>query len=148
MLVGVDHGFKTYVYMQIIAILVASTSIGLGYMVSCLPRRVEIAPIVGLVLILPFVLLGGLLINSDDCPDYLIWILYVSPIKYGFEALMKLFWTQIADIPCDAAIETCVATTGTQVLQSYGMSSRSSMGDALLLVAINFSFRAIGFPAL
>uniref|UniRef100_K3X5A5 ABC transporter domain-containing protein n=1 Tax=Globisporangium ultimum (strain ATCC 200006 / CBS 805.95 / DAOM BR144) TaxID=431595 RepID=K3X5A5_GLOUD len=144
-LIGIGQGFDAYFYMQLMIILVNSTAIGLGYMVSCLCRRVDIAPIVGVVIILPFLLFGGLFLNSADAPDYFVWIQYISPIKYGFEGLMKIYWGQVSSIPCDEAIENCVARTGAQVLQNYSMVSRSALGDAMILLAINVGFRTIGF---
>lgn len=142
-LMGIGHGFDVYIYMQIVMILVNSCAIGLAYMVSCLVPRVDIAPLIGMVLIMPFMLFGGLLINSDDCPDYFIWIQYVSPVKYGYEAIMKIFWNAVSSIACDTA--NCTARTGAEVLASYSMTSRSALGDALLLVLLNVAFRAIAF---
>ncbi|KAF4045629.1 ABC-2 type transporter [Phytophthora infestans] len=142
-LMGIGHGFDVYIYMQIVMILVNSCAIGLDYMVSCLVPRVDIAPLIGMVLIMPFMLFGGLLINSDDCPDYFIWIQYVSPVKYGYEAIMKIFWNAVSSIACDTA--NCTARTGAEVLASYSMTSRSALGDALLLVLLNVAFRAIAF---
>ncbi|TYZ65851.1 hypothetical protein PybrP1_007529, partial [[Pythium] brassicae (nom. inval.)] len=145
LLVGIGHGFDTYLYMQLIMILVNSCAVGLGYMVSCLCRRVDIAPIIGVVIILPFLLFGGLLINSDNCPDYFVWIQYISPIKYGFEALMKIYWRQIDEIPCNETLENCVARSGKQVLQNFSMVRRSAFADAMILLAINVGFRSVGF---
>ncbi|KAK1942573.1 Protein white [Phytophthora citrophthora] len=148
LLIGIGHGFDVYLYQQIIMILVNSCAVGLGYMVSCLVRRVDIAPIIGMIIILPFMLFGGLLINSDDCPKYFIWVQYISPIKYGFEAIMKIFWEQVPTIACDAAVENCTAHTGADVLKNFSLQSRSALGDGLILLAINFGFRTIGFIAL
>ncbi|RLN92146.1 hypothetical protein BBJ28_00019387, partial [Nothophytophthora sp. Chile5] len=147
-LMGIGHGFDVFIYMQIIVMLVNSCAVGLGYMVSCLVRRVDIAPIVGMVTILPFLLFGGLLINSDDCPDYFVWIQYVSPIKYGFEGLMKIFWNQVPTIACNAAVENCTALTGADVLKNFSMQSRSALDDGLILLAINVGFRTVGFIGL
>jgi hypothetical protein len=100
------------------------------------------------VIILPFLLFGGLLINSDDCPDYFIWIQYVSPIKYGFEAMMKIFWAEVPTIACNAAIENCTARTGADVLKNFSLEARTPLGNGLILLAINFGFRAVGFIGL
>ncbi|KAL3664426.1 hypothetical protein V7S43_010749 [Phytophthora oleae] len=148
LLIGIGHGFDVYIYQQIIMILVNSCAVGLGYMVSCLVRRIDIAPIIGMIIILPFMLFGGLLINSDDCPKYFVWIQYISPIKYGFEAIMKIFWEQVPTIACDAAVENCTAHTGADVLKNFSLQSRSALGDGLILLAINFGFRTVGFIAL
>ncbi|GAB9477281.1 Atp-binding protein, partial [Globisporangium polare] len=147
-LVGIGHGFSTYFYMQLIMILVSSCAIGIGYMVSCLARRVELAPVIGVVVVMTLSIFGGLLINSDDCPVYFVWIQYISPIKYGFEAMMKLYWGKVDSIPCNEAIENCAALAGPEVLQNYSMTSRTAFSDAVILLAINLGFRAVGFLGL
>ncbi|GAB9475705.1 Atp-binding protein [Globisporangium polare] len=148
LMIGIGHGFRVYFYMQVMIMLINSTSVGLGYMVSCVCRRADIAPIMGVATILPFLLFGGLLINSDDVPVYFIWVQYISPVKYGFEGLMKLYWNEVPFIPCDELVETCIARTGAQVLANYSMRHRTSVTDALMLVVINIAFRTIGFIGL
>ncbi|GAB9475706.1 Atp-binding protein [Globisporangium polare] len=147
-LVGIGHGFRVYISMQVVVILINSAAAGFGYMVTSFCRRVDIAPIVGVALILPFLLFGGLFLNSADAPDYLVWIQYISPVKYGFEALMKIYWDQIPAIACDPTFENCIAATGQDVLKLYSMESRSALADALLMVVLNVAFRTIGFLAL
>ncbi|KAJ0390880.1 hypothetical protein P43SY_010782 [Pythium insidiosum] len=135
--------------MQAVLVLVTSAAIGLGYMVSCVSCRVDLAPVVGVaVLLLPLLLFGGLYVNTNDTPVYFAWIPYLSPMRFGFEAMMKIFWEQIETIPCDPLMETCVATTGAAVLRLYGMSDSSTINCVLMLVAVNVFFRAIGFVGL
>ncbi|GLD98845.1 hypothetical protein PINS_up007563 [Pythium insidiosum] len=147
-LIGFGGGFGLYVSMQCVLILVTSAAIGLGYMVSCLCRRVDLAPTVGVVVILPMLLFGGLYVNARDTPVYFSWIPYISPVRFGFESLMKIFWSQVDQIPCDSTLETCVATTGEGVLRLYGMADGSKTKCILMLVAVNVLFRAIGFIGL
>ncbi|DAZ97770.1 TPA: hypothetical protein N0F65_009516 [Lagenidium giganteum] len=134
--------------MQIIIALLYSAAIGLGYMVACLTRRVDLAPILGMVIILPFALFGGLLLNSDDSPVYLVWIEYLSPIKYGYAALMKVYWQHIKSIPCNAATENCLARAGTEVLRNFSMTDLSALENGLLLLLVNVCFRFVGFLGL
>lgn len=147
-LIGIGHGFEVYVSMQVIMILVNSAAVGLGYMVSCLCRRVDIAPIIGVVIILPFLLFGGLLINSDDAPAYFVWVQYISPIKYGFESMMKIFWSQVDSLACDKSeiVRSCVEN-GKQVLQTYSID-RSPWVGGIILIALNLAFRTVGFLGL
>ncbi|KAG6586867.1 ABC transporter-like protein [Phytophthora cinnamomi] len=93
-MIGIGHGAPVYMYQQIIVILVHSAAVGFGYMIPCICQRADIAPTIGIVLLMPMVLLAGLLINSEDIPVYLIWLEFLSPLKYGFEGLMKVFWSE------------------------------------------------------
>lgn len=148
LLMGIGHGFSAFIGMLLVIVLVNSSAVGLAYMVSCTVHRVAIAPIIGVGVILPFLLFGGLFIDSDSCPEYFAWVQYISPIEYGFEALMKIFWGEISIIPCDDKFETCVATMGAQVLLNYGMQTRSVPSNILILIAISFSFRSVASAAL
>ncbi|OQR96646.1 ATP-binding Cassette (ABC) Superfamily [Thraustotheca clavata] len=127
--------------------LVTSASVGIGYMVSCAVRRADLAPMIGIVTLMPFVLFGGLLVNTDDTPVYFIWLEYLSPIKYGYRALNRAFWTTIPSIPC-AAGQRCAAVNGLQVLENASLNEHSLLYDSLLLIAINIGFRFLGLIAL
>ncbi|DBA00883.1 TPA: hypothetical protein N0F65_008526 [Lagenidium giganteum] len=145
LLIGFDIGFSGYLGLQVLTILVNSAAIALGYMVSCLCRRVDIAPIVGVVVILPFMLFGGLFLNSDDAPKYFIWIQYISPIKYGFEGMMKVFWNHVHTISCSS--QPCVET-GRKVLENYSMTGGSAWVDGVILLCLSICFRLVGLLAL
>ncbi|OQR93652.1 ATP-binding Cassette (ABC) Superfamily [Thraustotheca clavata] len=103
-----------------------------GYMVSCLVQRPKIGPVIRIMVILPFLIFGGLYINSDMVPVYFEWLEYMSPIKYVFRGLSRAYWSFVASIPC-ATKPACIALTA---------------GDMLLLLAINLLFRTLGGIAL
>lgn len=145
-LIGIGQGFTTFIALQGMVVLLNFAAVGLGYMVSCIARRVEIAPIVGIITLLPFMLFGGLFLNSDDAPKYFIWIQYISPIKYGFEGFMKIFWQHVDALPC-AADKPCLATDGAGVLEYYSIDG-SAWTDAVVLIVLGLCFRLVGLAAL
>ncbi|TYZ65848.1 hypothetical protein PybrP1_007526 [[Pythium] brassicae (nom. inval.)] len=148
LLVGINQGVEAFFHMLLVVFLFNSCGLGLGYMVSCLCRRADLAPVVGIAVTLPLMVFGGVFLNSADTPSYFLWVQYLSPIKYGFEALMKIYWKRVALIPCDEAIENCIARTGAQVLQNYNMLGHSAFHDAMLLIILNVGFRTVGFLGL
>ncbi|KAG9404069.1 hypothetical protein AC1031_005609 [Aphanomyces cochlioides] len=131
--------FTFYLFL----VLLNSTATGLGYMVSCMVRRADLAPVIGIVIILPLVLFGGLFINADNTPSYFIWLEYVSPLKYAYRGVMRAFWTSVATIPCDPTRASCTST-GEAVLKNASLDKASLTVDALALVGINFGFRFLG----
>ncbi|KAK1942589.1 putative ABC transporter ATP-binding protein/permease [Phytophthora citrophthora] len=145
LLVGIGHGFKVYVYMQIVLVLAGWSAIGLGFLSLGVFRDVTLALIVYSVLLVLFVVFGGLFINVTDIPDWLVWLHYISPVKYAYEAMMKIFWKRVDSIDCDWTLEGCVALVGEGVLKYYSMESRSGLGDALILLTIGFSFFFFAF---
>jgi ABC-type multidrug transport system ATPase subunit len=146
-LIGIGHGFATYIKLQAFVVLLNFGAVGVGYMVSCLCRRVELAPIVGIVILLPFMLFGGLFLNASSTPPYFVWIQYISPIKYGYEGMMKVFWEEIHAIPCSSG-QSCIARTGHEVLEYYSMDSLSAAFDAVMLIVLGVVFRFVGLVAL
>ncbi|CAK4086624.1 unnamed protein product [Aphanomyces euteiches] len=131
--------FTFYLFL----VLLNSTATGLGYMVSCMVRRADLAPVIGIVIILPLVLFGGLFINADNTPKYFIWLEYISPLKYAYRGVMRAFWTSVATIPCDPTRASCTST-GEAVLKNASLDKASLTVDALALVGINFGFRLLG----
>ncbi|KDO27030.1 hypothetical protein SPRG_07743 [Saprolegnia parasitica CBS 223.65] len=130
--------FSFYMYL----VLLNSCATGLGYMVSCMVRRADIAPVIGIVIILPLVLFGGLFLNASNTPDYFIWLEYISPLKYAYRGLSRAFWNSVDTIPCDS--NRCIATSGAQVLSNMSLDDASFTIDAIVLVAINLGFRLVG----
>jgi hypothetical protein len=115
----------------------------LGYMVSCMVKRVDIAPIIGILFIFLFLLFGGLLLNSDSTPSYLIWLQQISPIKYGFHGLMRAFWSNVNHIECNAG-QVCQAATGEKVLDMNSIDPDTMWLDIFVLIALNIAFRLVG----
>ncbi|KAL3664417.1 hypothetical protein V7S43_010740 [Phytophthora oleae] len=145
LLVGIGHGFKVYVYMQIVLVLAGWSAIGLGFLSLGVFRDVTLALIVYSVLLVLFVAFSGLLINVTDIPDWLVWLHYISPVKYAYEAMMKIFWKRVDSIDCDWTLEGCVGLTGEGVLKYYSMENRSALVDSLILLAIGFAFFFFAF---
>ncbi|KAL3664394.1 hypothetical protein V7S43_010717 [Phytophthora oleae] len=149
-LVGIGHDFSMYIQMQLVLILLHSACVAFGYCISCVCRRIDIAPLAGNIVLMPLLLLGGLFIDLSDVPAVLRWVQYITPFRYGYYGLMRVFWRRVGEISCDdvAAGETCAARTGLQVLTNKGISNRSVVSDLLLLLALSVAFRVIGYIAL
>ncbi|OQS03596.1 ATP-binding Cassette (ABC) Superfamily [Thraustotheca clavata] len=135
--------FSFYLFLM----LLNSAAVGLGYMVSCMVRRADIAPVIGIVIILPLVLFGGLFLNTSNTPDYFIWLEYISPLKYAYRGLSRAYWNSIDTIKCDPN-QRCIATSGAQVLSNQSLDDGSLIIDVIALLAINVGFRTIGLLAL
>ncbi|KAG7386895.1 hypothetical protein PHYPSEUDO_015100 [Phytophthora pseudosyringae] len=149
-LVGIGHDFSMYIQMQLVVILLHSSCVAFGYCISCLCRRIDVAPLAGNIVLMPLLLLGGLFIDPSDVPAVLRWVQYITPFRYGYYGLMRVFWRRVDAISCDdvAAGETCAARTGLDVLANKGISNRSVASDLWLLLALSVGFRVIGYIAL
>ncbi|CAI5708316.1 unnamed protein product [Peronospora destructor] len=145
LLVGIGYGFKVYLYMQIVMVLAGWTAVGLAFATLGVLRHVTLALIVYTILLMLFGVFGGLLINVTDIPDWFVWLHYISPIKYSYESMMKIFWKRVDNIDCDGTLEGCVAFTGDGVLEYYSMEKRSAVSDSLILLAICLSLFFVAF---
>lgn len=38
---------------------------------------------------LPLIILGGFMTNSGNVPSWVGWLQYISPVRYGFEAMLQ-----------------------------------------------------------
>ncbi|KAL4150901.1 hypothetical protein PRNP1_010296 [Phytophthora ramorum] len=149
-LVGIGHDFSMYIQMQVVMILLHSSCVAFGYCISCVCRRIDIAPLAGNIVLMPLLLLGGLFIDPSDVPGVLRWVQYITPFRYGYYGLMRVFWRRVDEISCDdvAVGETCTARTGLEVLANKGISNRSVAFDLWFLLALSVGFRVIGYVAL
>jgi hypothetical protein len=151
-LIGIGHDFGMYIQMQILLILVNSTSVAFGYAISCVCRRVDIAPIVGNIVLMPLLLLGGLFVDPSDVPSIFRWIQYITPFKYGYYGLMRVFFRDVPEISCadiagGSASASCLLS-GDQVLSSYSIDNQSALADILLLLVLSVGYRVIAMIAL
>lgn len=76
-----DHFFIYFASMLMLCVCSQSIAYTLGSLFS----RVEEALATANILVLPFLIFAGTLINEDSMPKWLAWIKYISPIKYTNE---------------------------------------------------------------
>jgi ATP-binding cassette subfamily G (WHITE) protein 1 len=87
--VGFQPDFGHFMYFYFITILVVFCSSGLGYFLSSSFSRPETAVMITPLVLLPLMLFGGLFSNVETIPAWIGWVQYLSPIRYGNEALIR-----------------------------------------------------------
>lgn len=70
-----------------ITILLSFTGNSMGIMTGCLFTDAKVGVAMAPMIFVPFMLFAGFYINADSLPVWLAWFQYLSPIKYGLEAL-------------------------------------------------------------
>ncbi|CAN0037303.1 unnamed protein product, partial [Laminaria digitata] len=83
LMVGFPMGAKPFLLFILFVVLTSNAAISLGYVVSALAKNVDVALAVGPMILMPFVIFGGLLINLDEIPGYFIWFSVFSFVQYG-----------------------------------------------------------------
>lgn len=73
--------------MYFTLMMVGQVAAGLGFLMSAACESMEKANQLSPLITLPAILFGGLFVNTSTVFAWLNWIQYLSPIRYGFEAL-------------------------------------------------------------
>lgn len=71
-----------FIYLGMM-LLLCICSQSMAYFVGSFFSRVEEALSIANVIVLPFLIFSGTLINEDSVPKWLAWIKYISPVKYS-----------------------------------------------------------------
>ncbi|KAL3662254.1 hypothetical protein V7S43_012583 [Phytophthora oleae] len=143
-------GFLVFIQMLILLIAMNSACVAFGYAVSCICRRVDIAPIVGNIVIMPLLLLGGMFVDPERVPVMFRWLELITPFKYGYFGFMRAFWCNVSNVPCDLgdSAAACSPMTGHDVLEGYNILDQSVWTDVWSLIALSLFFRFLGFVSL
>jgi ABC-type multidrug transport system permease subunit len=152
-----DDADKFGAFLGII-LLASNSAFSLGYFISALVPNVGVALAVGPVVLLPFLLTGGLFQRDSSIPDYFIWLEEISFFKYGFSALQQIVWRDVeldtSDCrPPSAAAGAAAAGppcfyTGDDVLAFYDVSTDDMTTDVVALVVMVIAYRVLAFAAL
>ena len=66
--------------------MVSLCGVSLGLLAGCIFSDVQVAVSAAPMCVIPFMLFGGFLTNTDSIPVGFIWLEYMSPFKYAFGA--------------------------------------------------------------
>jgi len=92
--------------------------------------------------IVPFITFSGSLLNADDVPVYLVWLQYISYIRYGFEILFVNEFEGL-EFECDSDefiregnITICPIRTGEQAIDNYEFETGIFGRNFAVMIAI------------
>jgi len=122
---------------------------GFGILVGTSMPTQQVAMAIHPVLITIMLLFGGFYVNESNIPDWLIWLFYISPFKYAFEALMLNEFTGETFI-CTAGetvgpTHICPITQGSQVLAEFSMQNKILYLDILTLLGMLIAYRCLAY---
>ena len=80
------HDSEKPLVFLLITILVSLCGVSLGLLAGCIFSDVQVAVSAAPMCVIPFMLFGGFLTNTDSIPVGFIWLEYMSPFKYAFVA--------------------------------------------------------------
>jgi hypothetical protein len=83
-----SEGVLRFFTLMGILVAVYFTAAGFGLMLSSVASSVESASALGPPFVIFFILFGGFYANTENIPTFISWIEYISPIRWGFSALV------------------------------------------------------------
>jgi ABC-type multidrug transport system ATPase subunit/ABC-type multidrug transport system permease subunit len=110
----------------------------LGTLFSCLVAQIQVALLVIPLFLMPFTLFSGFYINLDSVTIWLRWLSYISPMKWGYIAMIKNEFEGL-DLHCNDGQYLCSVTRGEQVIQFLNFDSQVNIAECeviLLCMAI------------
>ena len=119
--------------------MIALTAKGLGVMMGCIFQSPKQASAMAGIILLPLMMFGGLYSNFDQFPAYIGWLQYVSPFKYGFQAVI---YNQLNGVVWFATYLDTPITMYPLKMTGITMTSFESIG---YLAAICVGFYSLGF---
>lgn len=136
---------RFFIHMGLIVLTVNAVT-SFGFMISCISKNEQVASALSAPLLIPLMLFGGLFMNNDLVPDYLIWIKYISWFYYGFEDLSINQWKGVDYI--NATTTEGGVLDGEGVLDILGFEEDNMIRNVVLLASLLIGFRFLAFLAL
>ncbi|KAJ3355568.1 ATP-binding cassette sub- G member 1 [Entophlyctis luteolus] len=103
----------------------------LGIAVASMFESLEAALGAMPLILMPLMLFSGLFINNGSIPAYFDWIKYISPMKYGYEAMAKNEYTGLT-IACRGGNNTAI--DGSLCLDDLGFSDVFSIDLCIIIL--------------
>ncbi|KAJ2876680.1 hypothetical protein GGH93_000562 [Coemansia aciculifera] len=88
-LLGFQHDGVKFILFTVIAITLSVCGFTCGFLLGASFKTLSAVLAALPAMFLPFMLFGGLLVNTGNSTVWLRWIQWISPIKYGYSAMMK-----------------------------------------------------------
>ncbi|KAG1660602.1 Protein white [Nymphon striatum] len=98
-MIGLNLDLNAFLTFLAASVLIANVTTSFGYLISCAVSTPEMALSIGPPLLIPFMLFGGLFLNSEwvsnSVPVYLVWMKHLSWFNYGFEIMLVNEWSGV-----------------------------------------------------
>jgi ABC-type multidrug transport system permease subunit len=155
-------GFQAsrFVVFWLLVLLVANVGASMGLLVGIKAKDATTAISSVPLVVIPFMLFSGFLINVASTPPYFIWIEYLSPIKYCFQGIAINEFTNLdftcsdnEQIPILADNGTitgyeCRVPNGDAVIDGLSFQDVEIYQDFIALIILYLGYRILAFIGL
>jgi ABC-type multidrug transport system permease subunit len=121
---GLNGEFPRFLVVCLIMILNTNIALCFGAFLSTLAPTSSIAVSSVATMMTPLMIFGGVYLNNDSVPPYIIWLKYLSWVGFAYEVLIINQWDNIDFIPCPVtdSNSTICFNTGQDVINSLNMN--------------------------
>ena len=145
-MVGLQADVYKYLTFIVIVLVQSHTANALGLMIGSFVPSAKVGQILAPMIIVVFLIFGGLLLNLDKVPVSLRWIQYLSFISYSNKALAQNEFNGLSfDCPLGPAgqCSRCVPN-GSDVLSGSGIDNIWLWYCVIINLAMSFGYFIIG----
>eukprot|EP01087_Luapelamoeba_hula_P017490 TRINITY_DN551_c0_g1_i1.p1 TRINITY_DN551_c0_g1~~TRINITY_DN551_c0_g1_i1.p1 ORF type:complete len:671 (+),score=117.28 TRINITY_DN551_c0_g1_i1:236-2248(+) len=141
-----------FVFLAFI-IMIANIAQSIGFLVSIF-TDLQVALGLFPVTVIPLLLVGGLFLNVDDIPDYLVWLQYLSYFYYSFSGMLV---NEFEDVHFHCTGDqyvgpdnnrVCPTTNGNQLIDSLSFNKLRPYQCGLVLVGMYVVLRLFAYLGL
>lgn len=130
-----------FIYLITITITVLFAQ-SYGLLIGAIADTPQVAQLIGPTFLVILVVFGGNFVNIETLPSYLVWIYWISPIHYSYQALMINEFSGLS-FSCGDVGVGCIES-GDAVLQRYGMSNLGLWTCILVLAGLTIFCYVVG----
>ncbi|KAJ2868205.1 hypothetical protein GGI22_000889 [Coemansia erecta] len=136
---------KFFIGMAILSTVIF-TSLGYGFAIAMLVRRLETAHIITPVSLATLMLFAGNLSNATAITPVLRWIKYICHFYYSYSGFMQNEFGGLS-FECESTATLCYRT-GEDVIATYGLDAMPIWLDIILTIVIGTALYAVAYGAL
>ena len=137
---------STWLQFAAVSVLTSNVATSMGLWISTAAPTVGVALALAPVVLMPFMLFSGFLVNVESVAPAFDPLLYTSLFKYGFSALMRIVWAGAVNSCAGEFI--CPFPDGEAVLRWFALQDSSVLADVQALAALAVGWRLLAFATL
>jgi len=151
-MIGFQKDFSHFIIFWIVGVLTGNIGAAMGLFLGIVAKDASTATALMPLTVIPFMLFSGFLVNTSNVPVYFIWVPPISPVRYGFSALILNEFTgltftcdQDQEIPTGNHTFQCQIPNGQTVINNLSMQSDTISLDIIILVVMYFFIRIVSY---
>lgn len=145
-MVGLRDDAGAYFILVVMSCLGSVVGFSIGVCFACMFSSLPIALAATPLILLPLMIFSGFFVNLEQIPIYFRWIQWLSPMKYGLEAVItNEYYDLMQPLPADKindGIGTVIGTTIKMGVVENGVTL-GSMAIALMCIGYLFLWRLV-----